>query len=59
MFCTTESDAMRGVLMSRADALQGCVEGSPEEAELKRIVDAIEAYETRHWPEGKEPGSKG
>jgi hypothetical protein len=58
-FCATESDAMHGVLMSRADALQGCAEGPPEEAELQRIVEAIEAYERRRWPDGKEPGGKG
>jgi hypothetical protein len=50
---------MHCVLMSRADALQDCVEGSPKEAEFKPIVDAIEAYETKRRPEGKEPGGKG
>jgi len=45
--------------MHRADALQGRSEGSPEEVELESIVDAIDAYEARRWPEGKEPGGKG
>jgi hypothetical protein len=43
---------MYGVLMSRADALRGC-------RGLTRIVNALEAYETKRWPEGKEAGGKG
>ena len=51
---TAECDAMHGVLVQRADALEGCLEGSEEE-----IVDVIEAYEAFRWPEGKELGGKG
>jgi hypothetical protein len=40
--------------MRRADTLAGCMEGSSEEAELRSIFDAIEAYE-RRWPLGKYP----
>jgi len=56
---TAESDAMRSALVQRADVLEGCTVGSDEEAELKAIVDAIEAYEAKRWPEGKGPGGKG
>jgi len=30
-------------------------EGSKEEAELKAIIDVIEAYESARWPDGKDP----
>jgi len=53
------SDAMHGVLVLRADLLEGCPKGSVEEAELEDIVDAIEAYEAVRWPEGKVPGGEG
>jgi len=50
---------MHGVLMDRADALMGCVEGSAEEAELEMLTDVIEAYERQRWPDGRVPGGKG
>src|SRR5262249_38118185 len=59
LLSTAETDAMHTVLMARAGALDGCGEGSPEETELKSIVDAIEAYEAKRWPNGKEAGGKG
>jgi hypothetical protein len=53
------ADSMHALLVSQAHALMGCTEGSPEEAELRSIADAIEAYEAIRWPEGKIPGGKG
>ena len=45
--------------ISRADELEGCIEGSAEDAELASIVNAIQAYEEKRWPLGKVPGGKG
>ena len=55
----TPADHMLALLVERADALMGCPEGSPEEAELATLTDAIEAYETVRWPDGKTERGKG
>jgi hypothetical protein len=50
---------MHAALVRRSDALASGLEGSKEETELKTITDALEAYEAKRWPLGKEPGGKG
>jgi hypothetical protein len=56
---TRESDRMHALLVEKADALDGCAEGSPEAREREAIADALEAYEAKRWPAGKEYGGKG
>jgi hypothetical protein len=53
------TDQMHALLVARADELMGCTEGSPEEAELAALADAIDGYEAVRWPDGKAPGGKG
>jgi hypothetical protein len=53
------ADKMHAILVSRADDLDGCTEGSPEEAEYIKLVEAIERYEQERWPDGKIPGRQG
>lgn len=55
----TLTDRMHALLVARADALVGCVEGSPEETELTALADAIDAYEAVCWPQGRISGEKG
>jgi hypothetical protein len=47
------------VLVERADRLMGRVENSDDEEELVLIGEAVETYEAKRWPKGKEPGGKG
>ena len=49
---------MHAVLVKRADELVGCIEGSPEEEELRALADVIDAYEAKRWPAGKPAGKR-
>ena len=54
-----EADALHGLLIKRADQLQGCSEGSAQAQELAAIANAADAYEQKRWPDGKVAGGKG
>src|SRR5262245_17955568 len=47
------TDRIQGLLMDRADALMGCTENSPAEAELATLPAVIEANERQRWPQGR------
>jgi len=47
---------MHALLVTRADALEGCTEGSPEVAELAALTDAIEI---RRYPLAQRNGASG
>jgi hypothetical protein len=44
---TAAADRLHAVLVERADEIGGCPDGSGEDAELRTIADAIEAYEVK------------
>jgi hypothetical protein len=54
-----EVDALHQLLVKRADTLIGCTDGSADQDELEAIGEAIEAYESVRWPQGKIDGGKG
>jgi hypothetical protein len=56
---TAITDRMHARLVTRADALEGCPEGSPEKTEFAALADAIGTYEAVRWPDGRVPGGKG
>jgi hypothetical protein len=56
---TAEADLMHGLLVTRADTLEGFAANSPEEAEFAAIAEVVEAYEAKRWPNGRESPGKG
>jgi hypothetical protein len=53
------ADDMVAYLIKRADDLTAHADNPQAEAELERIVDLIEAYEAKRWPDGKIAAGKG
>jgi hypothetical protein len=47
------------LLLSPIPVEWAVAENSSDDSELIAIGEAIEAYELKRWPEGKEPGGKG
>ena len=54
-----EADAILSALVLRADALEGCIEGSEEEAELAVITDADRGLRSGTLASGQGAGGKG
>ena len=44
------TDKMHALFVARTDELMSCTGGSPEEAELAALADAIGGYEAVRWP---------
>jgi hypothetical protein len=53
------TDKMLAYLIDRADKLAALANNPTAEAELERVVNLIEAYESWRWPSGKAAGGKG
>jgi hypothetical protein len=54
-----EADVLYAILVTRADRLANYAAGSREAIEFRTIAKALQAYEAKRWPDGKEPGGKG
>jgi hypothetical protein len=50
---------MLAYLIDRADELAAFANKPTAEAELERVVNLIETYESRRWPNGNAAGGKG
>jgi hypothetical protein len=51
-FPIKEADAMHALLVRHATYLVGCIDNSPEQAELILLNDAVESFETHRRPLG-------
>jgi hypothetical protein len=52
-----EADALYELVMKQADRIC-CIDDPQEDAEFWAIVKALEAYETKRWPDGNESRGK-
>jgi hypothetical protein len=55
----TEADALYAQLVQLADALDGCAEGSVQEAVRYALAEAIDGYQSIRWPGGRTADGKG
>lgn len=46
---TADADAMHALLVTRADALAGCGDGTAEEREYHAVADVLRGYEAKRW----------
>jgi hypothetical protein len=53
----SEADALYDLLIKQADRFC-CIDDPQEDAQFWAIVKALEAYETKRWPDGKESRGK-
>ncbi len=54
-----EADELHTLLLKRADRLSGVFSRTRDATEHRTIINALEAYEAKRWPDGKIPGGKG
>jgi hypothetical protein len=55
----TEADALHAKLVQLADTLDGCAEGSQQEAVRYALTKAINGYQSVRWPQGRVADGKG
>jgi hypothetical protein len=56
---TLNGEALYELLVTRADELAGCADGSDDARELGAISAAVEAFEEMWWVSGRFGGGKG
>jgi len=54
-----DADALYAQLVQLADKLDGCAEGSVQEAVRYALAEAIDGYQSVRWPGGRTADGKG